>query len=336
LEDRALLSAAPVDLTTVGAHGTANGALFAQTEIQPTGCGVIHDFLRIQGHGAAIQQGYNTDSRPLQFDEKVSHTFTRSIQLSDVPVVQIGGVDYREFLLGVNQSSSTPLLSLDKLRIYVGARGDVYGYDATAGTLPGQTAVYDMGDNNWVALNATLSHGNGSGDMFVYIPDRVFLANVTATNPNPYVSLYSLFGAHYGANGGFEQWAVPAQTAPSGTLSGYVYLDANTDAMFDAGDSGLSGVTMTLSGVNDLGAQVSQTVITDQYGLYEFTALRAGTYVISKTLPLPPAYWSYSDGAENVGTLGGVAGVDLIGAIKLGTNQNGVNYNFGELLFTGS
>jgi hypothetical protein len=35
----------------------------------------------------------------------VRHTFTRSLQLNDIPVIQLNGVLYREFLLGVNQSS---------------------------------------------------------------------------------------------------------------------------------------------------------------------------------------------------------------------------------------
>ena len=76
LEDRWVPST--LDLTTAGATGTFNGPIFEQADPQPTGCGVIDDFLRIQSHGpgAAVEQGYNTDARPLQFDEKTSHTFT--------------------------------------------------------------------------------------------------------------------------------------------------------------------------------------------------------------------------------------------------------------------
>jgi hypothetical protein len=333
LEERAVPSAATVDLTTVGAQGSINGAVFQQSDPQPTGCGVIHDFLRIQAHGSSVQQGYNTDGRPLQFDEKTSPTFTRSIQLNNVPVVLVNGVAYREFLLGINQSQSSPLLSLDKLQIFLGDRGDLTGYDSGSGTLAGLSPIYDMnaGGDHWVALNAALSHGNGSGDMFLLVPDRFFVT--PAGNPNPFVTVYSEFGVNFGANGGFEQWALPAQTgvSPFGSLSGFVYFDTNQNGIFDTGDTGLGGVVITLTGVNDQGAMVTFTTTTDLNGFYQFTSLRPGTYTITKT---PPP--GYVNGAENLGTLGGQVALNAFTQVVLGANQAGLNYDFGELLFQGS
>src|SRR5438067_1440064 len=57
-----------VDLSTRGASGWINGAAFVQNTTQPTGSGVMHSFVRVQSNDA-IEQGYNTDARPLQFDE---------------------------------------------------------------------------------------------------------------------------------------------------------------------------------------------------------------------------------------------------------------------------
>jgi hypothetical protein len=326
LEERAVPSAT-VDLTTAGAKGTINGALFSQTDVQPTGCGVIHDFLRIQAHGSSVEQGYNTDARPLQFDEKTDHTFTHAIQLSDVPVVLINGVAYREFLLGVNQSHSAPLLSLDKLQIFLGGRGDLTGYDTASGTLAGLASVYDMnagGGNNWVALNAALTHGNGSGDMYLYVPDRFFVT--PAGTPNPFVYLYSSFGANYAANGGFEQWALPVQTgiSPFGNLTGTV--STNTGAV-------LAGVQVTVSGYNDQGTFVSLTVVTDQNGTFSFSGLRPGTYSITETLPT-----GYTLASDVVGSLGGQTSVptDSINNVNLGANQTGLNYNFIDQLVMAS
>jgi hypothetical protein len=273
------------------------------------------------------EQGYNTDGRPLQFDEKTDHTFTHALQLSDVPVVLINGVGYREFLLGVNQSNSTPLLSLDKLQLFLGGRGDLTGYDATSGTLAGLAPVYDMnagGGANWVALNAALTHGNGSGDMFLYVPDRFFVT--TATNPNPFVYLYSEFGVNYAPNGGFEQWAVPVQTgvSPFGNLSGSI--TSSTGAA-------LSGVQVTVSGYNDQGAFVSLTVVTNLNGFYSFSGLRPGTYALTQTLPTGSTLAS-----ESVGTLGGQTSLvsDSFTNIFLGANQSGLNYNFVDVLLPGS
>ena len=54
-------------------------------------------------------------------------------------------------------------MSLDKLQIFLGGRGDLTGYSAAAGTLAGLTAVYDLnaGGPDWVELNAALNSGSG-------------------------------------------------------------------------------------------------------------------------------------------------------------------------------
>jgi hypothetical protein len=329
LEDRCVPSTATVDLTTAGTTGAINGAFFQQTAVQPTGVGVIHDFVRIQAHdsGAAVEQGYNTDARPLQFDEKTSPPFTHSIHLSDVPVTTIGGVAYREFLLGVNQSSDSPLLSLDQLKLFVGARGDLTGYDAN-GMLAGQPAVYDMnagGASNWVALNAALTHGNGSGDMYLYVPDQVFAA---AGNPNPFVYLYSEFGAHYGSNGGFEQWALRSTAGSSGdSLSGFVFGTNNVP---------LAGVQLTLTWTNAQGQAVTFTTTTNSGGSYTFTGLLPGTYTVSASLA--PGYTSIADqvGTVNGATDGNALSSSSLGNIALASGNAGVNYDFFESVFAGS
>src|SRR5262245_15179394 len=95
LEDRAVPSATgpDVDLTTVGSFGGVEGAIFRQFDAQPTGTGFIDSFVRLQSQGAKaqVEEGFNTDARPLQFDENSSPQFTRSLKLSDIPTVNIGG-----------------------------------------------------------------------------------------------------------------------------------------------------------------------------------------------------------------------------------------------------
>ena len=256
LEDRAVPSAAPtVDLTTAGAVGEINGAIFRQFSPQPTGTGFIDSFVRLQAKGAGTQseQGFNTDARPLQFDENKSPQFTRSLLLSNVPLVDIGGVKYREFLLDINQKASQPFLSLDQLRVYTGSAGDL-------SQLPG-AAVYDLdaGGDNWVKLNSQFSHGSGSGDMLFYVPDSAF------TGGGQYVYLYSKFGENFMANAGFDEWAtghngvsVTAQTGnASGSISGTIYLNGAPlkDAVVFIGDT---------------------YAITDANGNYTFAGLATG------------------------------------------------------------
>jgi hypothetical protein len=335
LDDR-IVPATVVDLTTHGATGAANGALFQQCDAQPTGTGVIRSFLRVQATGT--EQGYNTDARPLTLDENKSPQFTRSLSLSQVPVVTIDGVAYRQFLLDINQSSKSPLLSLDELRLYVGATPTVTGYDATAHTLGGLDPVFDLdaGGDVTVQMNYRLNSGSGAGDVFVLVPDAAF-ANAPAGG---FLYLYSKFS---GGNAGFEEWAVKStpDTTPiphASSLSGFVYFDANLSGVRDAGDSGLAGIVMQLQGTDENGNTVVLTATTDANGFYQFTNLRAGSYSIFRTTDPTgptPAGGNYLDGSNTAGSLGGTVQevdathLDAIVNITVGRDQAGVNYNFG-------
>jgi hypothetical protein len=185
-----------LDLTVPGSNGYIGGAYFEQADPQATGSGLIEPFVRLSTN-QSVEQGYNTDARPLKFDENNSPQFTRSLLLSDVPVVTIGGTDY------INQkgTASGRLLSLDTIEIYLADEGDLTGYPADIGTL-----VYNLdADNqdNMILLDYKLNRGSGSGDMLAYIPDSSF-------EGGSYVYLYSSFGENsaFPNNAGFEEWAV--------------------------------------------------------------------------------------------------------------------------------
>ena len=66
-------------------------------------------------------------------------------------------------------------------------------------------------------------------------------------------------------------------------LSGYVYEDAANDGVKGAGEVGIAGVTVTLTGTDDLGNPVSTTTTTDATGKYSFDTLRPGTYTVTET-----------------------------------------------------
>ena len=206
--------AAMLDLTTVGAWGTINGANFQQFSDGAAGSGNIDSFVRIQKTG--VEQGYNTSGRPVEFDENTSLSFTHSLLLSEVPIVTNGGTSFREFLLDINQSGVN-LLSLDDLEIALHASGDLIEY-STIFALP----IYDMnapGEDNWVKLDYSLNAGSGAGDMLAYIPDSFFMDEF-GVYLNDYVYLYSKFGQNLGANDGFEEWAhgVGAPIPEPGTI----------------------------------------------------------------------------------------------------------------------
>ena len=194
--------------------GSINGALFEVNQVQPTGSGVIHSFVRVQTNNA-IEQGYNTDGRPLQYDENNSGTFTRSLPLADLQVVSKGGVDYYAFLLDINQNNSgtDALLNINNIEVYQGDAPNLLGFTPGSGFGIHSTVVYqlDAGGDNGILLDYNINSGSGSGDMWMFIKKSAF------SGSNPYVYLYSKFGVPNANNDGYEEWAaVVGPNTPSG------------------------------------------------------------------------------------------------------------------------
>lgn len=209
-----------IDLTMAGnssAQTAALGGIFTvmQVDPQPTGTGFIDSFLRVQAKGS--EQGYNTDNgTPL--DDKAGN-FTRALLLSDIPIIEVGGILYRQFLLDINENEDN-LLSLNQIQLFQ-TNTDPTAFSLTGATstnppqmdsfTPGATEVFRMNNSSnstnpfEIQLNASLNSGSGSGDMFLYVPDADF--NRSLSN----VVLYSQFGKPPGdseSDAGFEEWAV--------------------------------------------------------------------------------------------------------------------------------
>lgn len=110
---------------------------------------------------------------------------------------------------------------------------------------------------------------------------------------------------------------------PPGSISGFVYVDLNNDGVKDAGEPGIAGVTITLSG-SDTGVTT-----TDANGAYTFV-LEPGccTYTVAETQPA-----GYSDGIDSVGDSGGTLANDVISDISIDSSA-AAGYNFGELPLT--
>ena len=220
-----------IDLTTAGSSGSALGViggtfLVQQIDPQSTGTGVIDPFLRIQANGN--EGGYNTDANP-EYDAKAG-IWTHALQLSSIPVVNIGGVDYRQFLLDINQNTggTNEFLSLNQIQLFQSA-ADV---GTAAETLTAATAtappliafsnaaeIFRMNNasdpNTEILLNYVLNPGSGAGDMFLYVRNDAFGAG-------DFVTMYSQFGTPPGpfdSNDGFEEWAV---LLPDGTPPGEI------------------------------------------------------------------------------------------------------------------
>lgn len=201
------------DLTTPGSDCMINGARYFQSDPQPTGSGVIDSFVRISAAPLTTVEGYNTDFRPVQYNENTSATFTHSLLWSSARLVTIVGIQYREFGLDINQVG-VPLLaleSLDMLQLYLSNVGDLTNHPVfTSGW---DTKIYDLdnGGDNWIKLDYKLNSGSGSGDMFAYFPNALF---TPFTGTKNFVYLYSKFGVNHANNDGYEEWWVRPAAVP--------------------------------------------------------------------------------------------------------------------------
>lgn len=127
-------------------------------------------------------------------------------------------------------------------------------------------------------------------------------------------------------------------------LGGIVYADLNNNGVKDAGEPGIAGVSITLSGNTSNGTSVCVaispnpcTILTDSSGGYGFAGLPASDatgYVLTEQSQASAPLSSYADGIDTVGTVNGVVrgtkSNDRFSGIVIGTGQFGSNYNFGE------
>lgn len=117
----------------------------------------------------------------------------------------------------------------------------------------------------------------------------------------------------------------------AGAIAGRVYADTTNNSTYESGEE-LAGVTITLTGKDDLNANVSRTVTTAADGTYVVSDLRpsdAAGYTVTETQPAGLADYSGTSGTF-VGTLGGVAGLNVVSGIVMPSGGYGASYDFRE------
>ena len=210
-----------LDLSTAGASGSLNGAIFQQVAAPFAENKLIEPFARIQRFGC--EEGYNTSvtSPPMDVVFGPSH----DLLLTDVPIVSIAGEMYRQVLLRVQENpGDEPLLLMD-LRIYQSNAPILISEETD---LAPYTPIYDIdaASNRHILLRDVHS---GNADYVAYIPNNLFGAE-------PYVHLFCKFAF---SSDGFEEWFVvkPFPGTPTANAGG-PYLGAiNTSISFNGGAS---------------------------------------------------------------------------------------------------
>ncbi|HKX43715.1 MAG TPA: SdrD B-like domain-containing protein [Burkholderiaceae bacterium] len=149
-------------------------------------------------------------------------------------------------------------------------------------------------------------------------------------------------GASPSAGNNFGSGTITVQTS---VLSGRVFEDTNGNGQADAGEPGIAGVTLTLTGTDSLGNAVTRTTTSDASGNWSFS-VPAGNYSVTETQP-----GAFLPGITRAGTASGVgssagtvpgsgAGVtsgpsgsnaNIIQNVVLGTGGSSTNNLFGEV-----
>ncbi|TGU31189.1 hypothetical protein [Mesorhizobium sp. M4B.F.Ca.ET.150.01.1.1] len=314
---------------------------------QSSGTGTFDAFVQVQGpNNPPTEQGYNYDRGGTygdvlspQYNENTSAQHNKALLLSDIPIVIVDGVAYREFLLDSNEQngSNGEFISLDSLQIYQETSGNLgMGHVPVSENTPytpgsgfgvtGEHLVYnlDASGDVWVALNSSLSSGSGDSDIRVLIKDSEFLQDAD----HQYVYVYSAFGGQAGdwqTGSGFEEWGTNPNNLVTFGISGTKYLDANGDSQ-TTGDAGLGGVTIFIDKDNsgDLSAD-DLTTTTAANGTWSFTGLDATFDGLKVYEQLPGGY---------VQTLG-QAGYTIDGLS--GEDQSGMDFaNFHDFSISGT
>src|SRR6266850_8127210 len=110
------------------------------------------------------------------------------------------------------------------------------------------------------------------------------------------------------------------------TLAGSVYQDLNNNGKVEAGESGIAGVLVTLTGKTAAGANVSMTTVTNAQGRYSFS-VAAGTYNVAETQAA-----GFLNGKTSTGFVGGAkAGTDIVTGINVTGLVSCEAADFGEI-----
>jgi protocatechuate 3,4-dioxygenase beta subunit len=135
----------------------------------------------------------------------------------------------------------------------------------------------------------------------------------TYTDPgytaNTYQDNFSSINVAFGQSA--VDYNFPEATS-NGLIKGKVYVDANNNGSYDLGESGISGVTLTLN--------TNATVVTDADGDY-FFSVAAGTYSITETQPA-----AYNNGIQNSSNV-----VNNV-VVTAGQTNSSTTNNFGEVV----
>jgi hypothetical protein len=234
------------------------------------------------GHYAPLQQLTND----LNNNKLAKYNVITPDQFNDMHSSLSGGFTYKGTLYTGDQASiaegdnflSMLVPQIMASKAYKNNGAIVIWYDETEG---GDTSAFTLPE----IVISPLAKGNA------------FYSTKTYTHDSDLKSMEELFGV-YAPGGGFlgaanapgvndlSDFFKSAAALKTSTLEGKAFLDLRESGVLRPGDPGISGLTVTLTGVNSINHQaVNLTTKTAFDGSYSFTDLLPGTYTITITTP---------------------------------------------------
>ncbi len=275
-----------------------------------------------------------------------------------ISVTKIGSVVLAESQAGINYYFG------NVKPVTVG--GEVYEDKNDSGVYNGSNDVgiagvtLTLSGTNDLGTSISATATTGSGGTFSFTTDsngnvlRPGTYTITETVPSGYLARAATVGTVNGTADGTAATPSKITTIVLGdgqaginyyfgdvkpvTVGGEVYEDKNDSGVYNSSnDVGIAGVSLTLSGTNDLGTSITATATTNSSGVYSFTTdsngnvLRPGTYTITETVPSGYLARAATVGTVNGSSDGSVVSSSKIGSIALGDGQAGINYYFGDV-----
>ncbi len=276
------------------------------TTIKPGTRGTILNEATVAGNEIETNTANNKDDEPTPVNPIIDLSIDKSDDVD--PIIAGEVLTYTLLVRNDGPSTATGVVVTDTLPPNVKTQS----ITTTQGTFTqtGRTILVTMG---------TLAPGEQERVTIKVIVDRGFSGRLLNKSKVAAVETETT----YANNRDDEPTLV--EPIPS-SIGGFVYEDLDDDGILDAGEKGIAGVQITLTGLDDTGP-VTFVVTTNAQGAYLFTNLRPGTYQIKEG----PVAGKYLDGKDTRGTpLLGTASNDLFSAIVLPSDTNARNYNFGE------
>ena len=187
----------------------------------------------------------------------------------------------------------------------------------------GRYSLADLRPGIYSVVEPTQPPGTGNG---------ITSAGSTGGTASPVTSIPSRIDgialASPGSNSTGNNFAeVPTNAA----IGGRVWLDTDNNGTIDGSETGIAGVTIELTGVDNAGNTVTRNVLTDASGNFRFDGLPPGTYSLREPTQPSGTLAGLTFGSSGSVASGVSTAPSTITGIRLFPSQQVLDHRFGEI-----